>query len=386
MLLFCLMMQSYRALCARILPQRAITLPFHDNHALLICYGFTFIEKSNMEDLQKKFILALLAYGVKRNLDPVRVCELSGFKYTQLTHENSKPLTAQQINNVWNTAIHLTNDHLFGLHFAESMQLAALGVVGQIVQTSATVGDALAHACAFTHMVTDMFTLKLKRNEQTTKVMMHADDQKANLFPVTHRQLADYLMVFVMLELNGLLMHKLRPVSANFPFHIANTQEYQRIFECPLKQSDELSLEFRTSILDEPILSANYDVQNFLLQKVSSHIKVNESDSFHGKIYNMLIANSYLQMLSLEAIAGNLNMSGRSLQRKLKEEGSSYQQIVEEVRKNLAIDFISSGKYSTKDLAATLGYNETSAFLRAFKRWTGQTPRAYMQSLRPSHH
>ena len=81
--------------------------------------------------------------------------------------------------------------------------------------------------------------------------------------------------------------------------------------------------------------------------------------------------------MSLEAVASNFNMSFRSLQRRLKEEGITFLEIVEKVRKNLAIHYLSSEQLQIKDIAYTLGYNEPSAFLRAFKRWTGETPTSY---------
>lgn len=81
--------------------------------------------------------------------------------------------------------------------------------------------------------------------------------------------------------------------------------------------------------------------------------------------------------MSIEAVAGNFNMSVRTLQRKLKEEGISYLVIVEEVRKTLAIHYIENSSSSVKEIAAIIGYSEPSAFVRAFKKWTGITPSAY---------
>jgi AraC-like DNA-binding protein len=107
-------------------------------------------------------------------------------------------------------------------------------------------------------------------------------------------------------------------------------------------------------------------------------LKKNDGGSgvLRTRIYNHLLANSYLQSLTLDAVAANFNLSSRSLQRKLKEEGVTYQQIVEEVRRKLAINYLTSN-YSIKDISHILGYNEQSAFVRAFKRWTKKTPMEY---------
>ena len=67
-------------------------------------------------------------------------------------------------------------------------------------------------------------------------------------------------------------------------------------------------------------------------------------------------------------------MSERSIQRRLNEEHTSYRQLVDEVRKSLAIEHLSRPGTSTTDVAFLLGFSEPSAFTRAFRRWTGAAP------------
>jgi len=69
------------------------------------------------------------------------------------------------------------------------------------------------------------------------------------------------------------------------------------------------------------------------------------------------------------------------MQRKLKEEGINFQQVADEVRKSLAINYLKAGEYPVKQVSYMLGYNELSAFTRTFKRWTGITPGTYMKSI-----
>ena len=93
-----------------------------------------------------------------------------------------------------------------------------------------------------------------------------------------------------------------------------------------------------------------------------------------------MLANSYLGIVSLEDIAANFNISARTLQRKLKEEGINFQQVADEVRKSLAINYLKAGSYPVKEISYMLGYNELSAFTRTFKRWTGITPAIYQKN------
>lgn len=85
-------------------------------------------------------------------------------------------------------------------------------------------------------------------------------------------------------------------------------------------------------------------------------------------------------------VYANFNLSKRTLQPKLKDEGISFQQIANEVRKDLAVCYLTSGNYQVKAIAHILGYKEQTALIRAFKRWTGKTPGDYMLPGRqPSH-
>jgi AraC-like DNA-binding protein len=346
-----------------------------------------------MEDFQKKFLLGLLAYASQRGIEAQRLCELAGIDYKSMRNKNSKPVSADQINSLWKNAAHLTADHLFGLHFGESMQLAALGVIGQIVQTSATVGEALTNAGSVTPLITDMFRIRIHHGKSGFKIILTADVNQAERFTSTYRHMSDFLIVFTVHELNGLVLEKIKPIQARFSYVIQPShatirnnnvqEEYQRVLRCNVSgKVGESWIEFPNKILDLEILSANYELQNHLLNQVRILTKDNEADgSFHKKVYNYLLSNSFLYSLTLEAVAANFNMSVRSLQRKLKNEGITFLEIVDAVRMALAVTYLRSGNYPLKDIAFTLGYNEQTAFVRAFKRWTGKTPVAYKTTI-----
>ena len=74
-------------------------------------------------------------------------------------------------------------------------------------------------------------------------------------------------------------------------------------------------------------------------------------------------------------------MSARTLRRHLQEEGASYQKLVGEFRADLAQEYLRSSSISTKEVAFLLGYNDTNAFRRAFKEWTGTTVQEYRAQL-----
>ena len=81
--------------------------------------------------------------------------------------------------------------------------------------------------------------------------------------------------------------------------------------------------------------------------------------------------------INLDVVAGKLAMSPRNLQLKLKEEGTTYQEVLDDLRKKIALDNLKEPGASIGDLAFLLGYSDQSAFNHAFKRWTGKTPRQF---------
>lgn len=126
---------------------------------------------------------------------------------------------------------------------------------------------------------------------------------------------------------------------------------------------------------------ANYELQSVLLQKVSAMSpRVGAQTNIRERIGSLLLANTYLGMPTLDAVAANLNVSSRSLQRKLQEEGVTYQQLLDSTCKSLALHYLQSGQYPVKEVSYMLGYNELSAFNRAFRRWTGSTPVSYQKA------
>jgi AraC-like DNA-binding protein len=333
-----------------------------------------------MQDYQKQFIRALLAYGAQREVDPEQVCKHSGLDYKSLNRDTKAAITAQQVEQLWKNFSHLSNDCLLGLHFGESMQLAALGVVGQIIQTSNTVGEALTNAGALIGLITDLFSMQLEHGRKSFTIHLIADQKKKESLPFTYRHMADYLMVFIVHELDGLILQRIQPWSVQFPYPVSEQYEYARIFRCPVQQKKAgFSIELSNTYLSQSIISGNYELQNRLLQKMNLLLKdAKEEGTLQTRIFNYLLTNSYLYAMSLEAVAANFNISPRTLQRKLQAEGISFLQIVDEVRQKLAIQYLTSGNYQIKDVAYVLGYNEPSAFIRAFKRWTGKTPMEYL--------
>jgi len=335
-----------------------------------------------MENQQKKLVISLLAYAAQRDISPGALCELSNITDKEL-QQKDKPLTQKQVGDAWANAINLSRDEFFGLHFGESLQLSALGIVGEIIKTSGTVGEAITVASSLVHLITDAFQLEISQQEDTFAVQFIP--QLPNWQNVlTAKQTLDLLMVFVVHEMDGLMLKKIKPQKVSYMPQTVNNAELERVMRSPvIAGANKNTLVFDKALWDEPIITANYELQKLLLKQVPVADKFdNEPQALNTRIYNYLMGNSYLGMVSLDDIASNFNLSTRTIQRKLKDEQVSFQQITNEVRKSLAINYLKAGDVPVKQISYMLGYNELSAFTRTFKRWMGTTPGAYARALK----
>ena len=335
-----------------------------------------------MEDPRHTLLRQFLAYAVQRDIPLERLAGLSALDPDRLRQPSDLAVTPKQWEDLWRNAVHLSKDPLFGLHLGESLQGAALGVVGQLVQACRNVGEALTQAAAFSHLVTDLFRLEVTQPGTGFTVRFIPDPDRARESPFVFGQMMDLFMAFTLHEADGLVLEKLKPLAVMLPHAAAHAREYERVLRgTPVAGAGEYSLAFAGRYWQEPILTANYGLQNLLLgQARAAGDPFARTQYLKDRLLRHLRSNAYLGLPSLEAVAANFALSPRSLQRKLQEEGVSYQQLVDEVRKSLALQYLASGQYPLKEISYILGYNEISAFSRAFKRWTGAAPMRYQSA------
>lgn len=339
-----------------------------------------------MQDYQKGLALNLLAYAVQRGIDLDELCALSDLTISALKDEATPGPTTQQINALWLNASQLSHDSQFGLHFGESMQVAALGVVGELIRHSRTIGEALTQAAAFVHLITDVLSMDVSVSGELFTIQFVPNVSIYPKSPSSFRQMMDFFMAFTLHELDGLVLEKIQPNAVSMPVDRADLIEYNRVLRCTsIQSSNEFLLEFDRKFWNEPILTADYELQAVLLRKVSTLDEAfSRTKTLSKRVNNFLLANAYLGVPTLDALASNLNVSSRSLQRKLQEEGVTYQQLADSIRKSLALHYLQTGQHPVKEIAYILGYNELSAFNRAFRRWMGTTPVSYQKGYLPS--
>jgi AraC-like DNA-binding protein len=103
--------------------------------------------------------------------------------------------------------------------------------------------------------------------------------------------------------------------------------------------------------------------------------RLENSKSTRGRVESLLMPLLHTGDVSIEIIAEKLGLSRQTLFRKLKAEGVTFEQVLDELRRKLALHYLGGKKVSVNQTAYLVGFSEPSAFSRAFKRWTGFSPR-----------
>ena len=156
---------------------------------------------------------------------------------------------------------------------------------------------------------------------------------------------------------------------------------YNEIFPCPVKfNHTHCAIVFKKQYLDFKLPKRS----SYLHQVLTHHIealfkKLRPQETLTDKVINLVEKKLAKDNIDAEHIADTLCMSRHTLYRKLKQEGLSFHDLVDQVRKEKALHYLKQNKRSLSEIAFLLGFSELSAFSRAFKRWTGLSPAKYIK-------
>ncbi|MGH8384117.1 MAG: AraC family transcriptional regulator [Pseudomonas sp.] len=154
--------------------------------------------------------------------------------------------------------------------------------------------------------------------------------------------------------------------------------EYDLMFSCPLTFSTpQNSLLFHSRYLNMPLLQDERTLKHFLEHSPADLLsRPDDGNSLSSQLRRLLSRDSS-RWPDLDAVAAHLHISPQTLRRHLREEGTSFQELKDQLRRDIAIYHLRRTDLSLQQIAEQLGFSEPSAFHRAFKKWTGLTPGAY---------
>lgn len=164
-----------------------------------------------------------------------------------------------------------------------------------------------------------------------------------------------------------------------------NASEYRDLFGCPVLFEQSVSgLAVAAPCLQFPVTRNEDDLREFLRQAPYQLVRRDEPGQLHSvaaKVESILSRYANAKLPNADTVASALNMSVRTMHRRLTEGGTSFQAIKDRFRQNLATHYLGRQELSVDSVAAIMGFQDNSAFYRSFKKWTGVSPGQYRSQL-----
>jgi AraC-like DNA-binding protein len=272
----------------------------------------------------------------------------------------------------WTHAVELTGDPCLGLHLGQRHDnYNAFGMLGLLASSCKNLGEALKMLCKYNDTLTGVFTYKL----EVTSLHARFSFDPLAVWEETNqgsaRQAVDMFAASLLRSLQDACVRKIHPIQIELRYSLVYQAEYNRI----LKSTVLFNQSSNCIVFDKEDLNVsliNYDQSLFsafenLVQKKQSEMTAQQT--LATKVRHLLLSSFHGQITHIDIIASTLCMTTRTLQRKLTEENTSYREICNSLRKELAYDLIKSTKSNKKQVAAMLGYSDIAAFNKAFRQW-----------------
>jgi AraC-like DNA-binding protein len=300
--------------------------------------------------------------------DPATVIAGAGINPDLLRNpENS--LSFVELDRLLQACVAATRCEHFGLLVGQRSKTASLGLVGRLMRSAPTLKDAILDLCTnqrrYVHGA--VAYLMIQNDIAFWGYAVHHPGMKAI------EQLGDGAIAVafnMMRELVGagpdeILTSRRTPI---------DTAPYHRFFgSSPRFDAEQYAMAFPTSVLSRPVRSADRELRRILEKSVAAYWAVEQPSMTHT-VTRMLRARVIFSDTSLEAVASELSMQPRTLNRRLQAEGRSFRELINVGRFEVARQLLAGTRMDITDIALALGYADPSGFTHAFQRWSGVAP------------
>lgn len=316
----------------------------------------------------------LLEVLTSRGLDPSALREAAGLGDVDLEDRDAR-ISSEQEEALWAAAMAATGDPALGLLAAERLRDTDYGVLVYLGRHAATVGEALTRVGRWFALVNRGVVLEAVEDHGMVAFRMRVPALPGPL----PRPAAEYTLAATLLRMQDATGVDFVPVRVDMPFAAPEDHEAARVFGCPVRYGQR----HPQLVFDSGTWRATVPGVDAALSAIlAAHASLLADAVPKGDVFVDGVRTRIAEALpdgapSIDDMGRRLGMSGRTMQRRLKQEGHSFSDLLDEVRLRLARLHLAEGHVSLAETAFLLGFSEQSAFTRAFRRWTGQTPGAW---------
>jgi AraC-like DNA-binding protein len=322
--------------------------------------------------------------AARSGVEPAWLLAATGFRMEEASDPDARiPLDLETA--LWDEAARLSGDVAFGVHAAESLRPGLFDVMDYVIRAAPTVRAALERVARYNRLLHDAAVFTLVDRGEVTRV-----EHALPLVGVTQsRHAAEFTIAGIVVIGGQMVEQSLHARAVEFRHAeppAAAIAEHRRLFGIAPRFSAAVNaIELDRALLELPVPTAD----PMLLRVVERHAaallaaRPEPTETTANRARRLLAAalGDREGEATLTALARKLRMSERSLQRKLADEGVTFDALLDDLRRDMAVRYLSDRKVAIAEVAYLLGYSEPSAFHRAFKRWTGSTPNEVRQRL-----
>ena len=331
------------------------------------------------------YVQGLVDHLERRGVAPQRL--LAGVQLEpSILDQREARIAASVYVDLLELGLALSGDADLGLHLGEAVRPGHFGVLGYLLMSCATLGDALHRQARYAELVGSLGRVELADEPPRAGHEPLVRHSWEPLLPRQQRQLAEETLACWLRFGHWISGLKQAPLEVRFRHPApADTTEHRRIFRCPVLfgQADN-ALVFPRRLLALPLGQADSQIQRTLDAYAGRLLEsIRRGEGVLERARQCLAERLPEQAVDLEALAGELALSPRTLQRRLRDSGLSFSRLVDETRQQLVLHHLRDPALELADVASLVGFSETGSLARAFRRWTGQSLGQYRRTLQP---
>jgi AraC-like DNA-binding protein len=277
-----------------------------------------------------------------------------------------------RVAGLWQRASEAARDQHFGLHAAAILETDTFGVLSYLTVVAPTLRVSMRSLTAYFRLVTDGASYALAEGPKVSRLEALP---RGGTWPGA--QLEDFMVAAPFLYTRRHLSQPLEAMDISFMHRLeGDATPYREVFGAtPAFGANSSGYTFPSRLLDAPAQSADSTLAKILERVAANQVQaLPDAEDLEQHVKREVMRRLSAGMPSLEEIAALLGLSSRSLQRKLRERNTQYSALVDEARADLAKHLLCQKCRTLAEVAFLTAFSEPSAFHRAFKRWTGQTP------------
>ncbi len=315
----------------------------------------------------------------RENIDPKPLFDQAGVDLKAIDDPYRK-VRLDHFTHLLELASRITRRATLGLELGARQDPTKWGAFGYVVLNSPTVGAALANMARFLKPV----------QSGTRMAYINRRDRFGIEYSITHpgvtyrNQDAEFAMAYIKHVVDRLCSRNVTPKAVYFEHApLAELSEYEKVFGIgPYFDQPVNTIYYPKTLEDQPVLSADLKLFPILKRHLMDLVDTTPDGADLKATVSYHIRETMPRgQCRLENIANVMAVGSRTLQRQLKQQNTSFGQILDAIRRDLALQHIGSSTLEIKEMSYLLGFSDSSAFIKAFKKWTGLTPTRYRQNV-----